>query len=131
MRKFGKRSLENLKECHPKLQLLMTEVLKVMDVSIIEGHRPKAEQDKAFHAGKSKLKWPNSKHNKKPSLAVDVVPYPVDWKDTARFYYMCGVIKACAFNLGINIRLGADWDGDNEFKDQTFHDLPHVELVEE
>lgn len=129
--KFGKRSLKNLSEADPKLQALFHEVIKVVDCSIIEGHRSKREQDKAYHAGKSKLKWPESKHNQEPSLAVDVVPYPVDWNDKARFYQMVGIIKAKAHSLDIKIRCGADWDSDNDFNDQTFHDLPHIELVGE
>jgi hypothetical protein len=31
--------------------------------------------------------------------------------------------------MGIESRMGADWDGDFDTKDQTFHDLPHFELV--
>lgn len=127
--KFGDRSKKNLSEAHPLLQELFNEVIKVCDCAVIEGHRPKEEQDKAFHAGKSKLKWPDSKHNRTPSLAVDVVPWPVDWKDLNRFYYFGGLVKGIAAQLDIEIRWGGDWDSDNTFKDQSFHDLPHFELV--
>ena len=33
-----------------------------------------------------------------------------------------------ANRLGLKVRWGGDWDGDFEFKDQNFHDLPHFEL---
>ncbi len=129
MPSFGTRSLKNLNEAHPALQRLFQEVVKNYDCSVIEGHRPQSEQDAAYHSGKSKVKWPNSKHNPSPSLAVDVVPYPVDWNDTDRFYHFAGYVKGVADTLGIKIRYGADWDGDNQFKDQSFHDLPHFELM--
>jgi len=61
--------------------------------------------------------------------AVDVAPYPIDWNDVRRFYYLIGYIRGIADKLGINIRVGADWNGNGEIKDQNFHDLPHIELV--
>ena len=128
MYKFGTRSMKNLSEAHPDLQKLFHEVIKVYDCTVIEGHRPKDEQDRAYHAGKSKLKFPKSKHNQTPSLAVDVCPYPIDWADSKRFYYFAGIVKGIASQLNIPVRLGADWDGDNSFKDQSFNDLPHFEL---
>lgn len=128
MYKFGTRSKKNLKEAHPDLQKLFKEVIKHYDCAVIEGHRSKEEQNKAYHAGKSKLKFPKSKHNKTPSLAVDVVPWPVDWNDYKQFYYFGGLVKGIAKQMNIDIRWGGDWDGDNSFKDQSFHDLPHFEL---
>lgn len=130
MFKFGERSLKNLSEAHPDLQRLFHEVIKYYDCAVIEGHRPKDEQDRAFHAGKSQLKYPNSKHNKMPSMAVDVIPWPVDWNDWKRFYHFAGFVKGVAAQMGIKIRCGADWDSDNDFKDQTFHDMPHFELID-
>ncbi len=128
--KFGDASMRNLSEAHPELQRLFYEVIKYYNCSVIEGHRPRDEQDKLFREGKSKVQWPNSKHNSKPSMAVDVVPYPIDWNDTKQFYHFCGFVMATATQLGIKIRAGHDWDGDKSFKDQTFHDLPHFELIE-
>ena len=128
MPKLGRRSKKNLSEAHLLLQELFEEVIKHYDCSIIEGKRPQEEQDKLYHAGKSKLKFPQSKHNKPPSLAVDVVPYPVDWNNTKRFYHFGGLVIGIAASMGIDIRWGGDWDSDNTFKDQTFHDLPHFEL---
>jgi len=65
------------------------------------------------------------------SLAVDVVPYPINWNDLPRFYMFVGYVKRIADELGITIRCGADWDMDGWSKDQKFHDLPHFELVED
>jgi len=127
---FGERSRNNLVTCHEDLQKLFNEVIKHYDCSVICGHRGQEEQDKAFHNGFSKLKFPESKHNKMPSLAADVVPYPIDWDDTRRFYMFVGIVRGIAAGMNISIRCGADWDGDMEVKDQNFHDLPHFELPE-
>ena len=128
--KFGERSLRNLGSCVIDLQKLFTEVIKHYDCSVIEGHRTLEKQDEAFHSGKSHLEWPHSKHNRYKSRAVDVVPYPIDWNDWDRFYHFAGFVKATAIRMGLEIRCGIDWDGDNDFKDQNFHDAPHFELKE-
>lgn len=127
---FGQRSRNNLETCHEDLQKLFNEVIKHFDCSVICGHRGQEEQDMAFHDGRSKLKFPQSKHNKMPSLAADVVPYPIDWNDTRRFYMFVGIVRGIAAMMNIPVRCGADWDGDMEVKDQNFHDLPHFELLE-
>lgn len=143
MYRFSKKSKAQLDTLHPDLQRLLNEVIKHIDCKILEGHRPKEKQDALFYGTpqRTKVKWPNSKHNSYPSMAVDVVPFPVRWpskenspdtydKDLARFYYFVGLVKGIAIQLGIKIRVGADWDGDNEFLDQSFDDLPHIELVD-
>lgn len=127
--KYGRKSKKNLSECHPDLQEIFNEVIKVIDCSIIEGHRTKEEQNKAYDKGFSKLRFPKSKHNKKPSLAIDVVPYPVDWNDSKRFALLAGIVKGIAQSKGIKIRWGGDWNGNNDLSDEHFFDLPHFELV--
>lgn len=129
MPSFGNRSLSNLNEAHTDLQRLFNEVIKHFDCSVIEGRRGQGEQDKLFHSGKSKVKYPNSKHNTSPSLAVDVIPYPVVWSDTDRMYYFAGIVKGIALSMSIKIRWGGDWDSDTDVHDQTFMDLPHFELL--
>ncbi len=128
MSSFSKKSLDQLDTCHPDLQLLFKTVVKSYNCSILCGHRGKEDQDEAFRSGKSKVQWPNSKHNELPSRAVDVAPWPIDWSDTKRFYHFVGYVMAVAEGLGINIRSGADWDGDLDFKDQSFNDVVHFEL---
>lgn len=128
MYKFGYTSSTNLSTVHPKLQKIFNEVIKHYDCSIIKGHRNQQEQDEAFHSKRSKLRWPESKHNKVPSEAVDVVPYPIDWNDTKRFYHFAGFVLGIAVSMGIRLRHGGDWDGDNNLNDQSFNDLPHFEL---
>lgn len=135
MPKFGSRSLSNLSECHPDLQVLFGEVIEHFDCAVIEGRRGQEEQDRLFDAGKSKLKFPRSMHNKSPSMAADVVPYPIDWNDHRRFYLFGGFVLGVAAKLldtgdmTHRVRYGGDWDMDFSISDQTFHDLPHFELV--
>jgi hypothetical protein len=129
MPEFGERSRKNLAQAHPSLQLVLNEVVKITDCAVICGHRGEAEQEAAFHAGTSQKRWPESKHNKIPSLAVDVVPSPIDWKDSDRMFFLAGVIVAVAHRMGVKLRWGGDWDSDGDFKDQKFHDRPHFELI--
>jgi peptidoglycan L-alanyl-D-glutamate endopeptidase CwlK len=63
MPSFGVNSKANLGESHPDLQKLFQKVVETYDCSVIEGYRGKEEQDAAYHSGKSKLKYPKSKHN--------------------------------------------------------------------
>ncbi len=125
---FGFRSRRNLDQAHHDLQALFNEVIKVHDCAVICGHRNAEQQNKAYREGRSRLKYPDSKHNKSPSLAVDVIPWPVDWNDYKRFYYFGGIVNGIAKRMNLGIRWGGDWDGDNSFKDQNFNDLPHFEL---
>lgn len=125
---FSKRSKSKLMTCDVRLQKLFNEVIKYFDCTILEGHRSKEEQDEYHRTGKSKVKYPNSKHNQNPSMAVDVVPCPIDWNDIERFYYFAGFVIGISKMMDIDIRWGGDWDSDTELHDQSFMDLPHFEL---
>ena len=130
---FSERSESNLQTCHEDLISLFRQVIKKYDCTIIRGHRGEEDQNEAYRTGKSTLKFPESKHNSYPSLAVDVVPYPIDWEDRNRFYHFAGFVLAVAEAQGVKIRWGGDWDGDITgagSKDQSFMDLPHFELLE-
>ena len=136
MPKFGRTSKSKLETVHILQFELWNEVIKVFDCSIIEGHRDKAEQNRLFDLGKSRVMWPNSKHNEDPSLAVDAAPYYLDkphirWNRESlyRWYYFAGVVKGIAIRMNIPIRWGGDWDMDTYVKDQRFNDLPHFELI--
>lgn len=129
MPSFSPQSLQKLNTCHPDLIKLFTEVVKGFDCTIVCGHRGQAEQDAAVAAGNSQTKWPTSKHNTIPSLAVDVMPSPINWEDTERMIYFAGYVKATAEKLGIKIRLGLDWNSDTQIKNETFKDYPHYEIA--
>lgn len=129
--KFGARSLQNLATVEPKLQAALRRALSygIMDFTIICGHRGKAEQDEAYSTGRSKVQFPNSKHNTNPSVAVDVAPWPIDWTDSLAFARLAGIISAAASEEGISLRWGGDWDKDSSSKDQSFMDIGHLEIT--
>lgn len=131
MPRFGSRSKKNLKTCHEDLQDLFNEVIKHVDCSVIEGHRNRLRQDKLFDEGKTKVKYPNGRHNATPSNAADVVPYPIDWSDRERFHLFAGFVLGIAKSMEINIRWGGDWNMNFEVDDNQFDDFPHFELIKD
>ena len=124
MPKFGKRSKERLRGIDARLVNVLNELVKIMDVTIIEGLRSEQRQEKLLKEGSTKTKF--SKHI--TGKAVDLAPYPIDWKDRDRFHYMGGMIRGIAKQLNVPIRWGGDWDSDGETKDNRFDDLVHVEI---
>jgi peptidoglycan L-alanyl-D-glutamate endopeptidase CwlK len=96
---FSDISKERLSTAHEDLQTLFNEVVKGFDCSIICGHRDKESQDKEYAEGDSKLKWPNSKHNKIPSLAIDAVPYPELYSSDERMILFTGYVLGVAAML--------------------------------
>tara|TARA_R100000458_G_C8262113_1_gene237519 strand:- start:34 stop:423 length:390 start_codon:yes stop_codon:yes gene_type:complete len=129
MAKFSERSLRRLSTCDVKLQSLFKEVIKHVDCSILEGHRDERRQEQLFEEGKTKVHYPFGRHNSKPSRAVDVTPYPVDWSDRERQTLFAGFVLGVAARMGINIRWGGDWDKDWKVRDNKFDDFPHFELI--
>ena len=138
MSEYSRASQEKLETCHTALQVLFTEVVKVIDCTILCGRREKAEQDRLFKIGHSRCEWPDSKHNAplgELSTAIDVAPYYIeephirwDKRSLWRWYFFGGIVKGIAAEMKIPIRWGGDWDRDTYVRDQTFNDLPHFEL---
>ena len=128
---FSERSKRNLSECDERLQKVFNEVIKHFDCTVITGHRSEADQNEAFRSGKSKLRFPQSKHNKLPSLAADVVPFPINWNDRERMTLFAGRVLGVAQMMDVSLRWGGDWDRDTEVRDNRFDDLVHFELIGE
>jgi|TARA_R100000482_G_scaffold124814_1_gene79195 peptidoglycan L-alanyl-D-glutamate endopeptidase CwlK len=124
MYKFGRRSRERLRGVDARLINVLNELIKMMDVTVIEGLRSAERQKELLAKGATKVKY--SKHME--GKAVDIAPYPIDWEDRDRFYYMGGMVRGIGKQLGIDIRFGGDWDSDGETKDNNFDDLVHIEL---
>lgn len=122
MYKFSQLSLERLSTCHPDLQRIFNEVIKEMDCTIVCGYRAEKEQNMAYESGYSQLRFPYSKHNTNPSLAIDVIPYPSLYSDSKAIYHFAGYVKGIANKLHIPIKWGGEW--------KTLVDLPHYELTE-
>lgn len=135
MPKFGRTSRVRLRTCHRELIILCENVIEHVDFSVVEGHRSKELQDQYFSEGKSFLKWPQSKHNKEPSMAVDIIPYPAGYNERAMLVLAGFVLRTVALlqYQGIithKIRWGGDWDGDGDYDDNSLWDPWHFELVE-
>ena len=137
MPQFSNTSRKRLLTCDMRLQTLFSHVIKLIDCTIICGKRSKDLQNLYYIQNKSKVKWPNSKHNTlhpwELSKAVDVAPYikgkGIIWKPN-QCYYFAGYVMHTANIMSIPIRWGGDWDKDIDVNDQSFNDLVHFELYE-
>ena len=143
---YGQGSLAARKGVHPNLLKVFDKVLEHYDHCVTCGVRSRAAQEKLFREGKSKLSGdsPNARHvlqeGQQFGLALDVAPFPVLYPENgktpqerqklwARFYFFAGFVFATAKEMGIELRFGGDWNGDWDFRDNTFDDLVHWELI--
>lgn len=132
MPQFSESSLKKLGAVHQDLQMLFSEVIKSFDCTVISGIRTQEEQQRLYAQGRSEpgniithmdgvLK--RSKHQ--GGLAVDIVPYPIDWNDHERFrqfgWYVKGIAKTLKRYGAIenDIKWGGDW---------KWKDLPHWQI---
>lgn len=125
---FSSRSKRARAELHPKLQQIVDAAIKEIDFVILDAQRGRAEQEKAFKGGFSKARFGQSAHNFKPAIALDVVPYPIDFNNVAGFKAIAKTFTAKAKELNIPLRWGGDWDMDGDWKDERFLDWGHFEL---
>ena len=138
MYKYGKRSQERLATVTTNLQLVFKIVLALglIAIAVVEGRRSKEDQNEYFRTGKSRVQWPNGKHNvKNPNdlaEAVDAAPYvngKISW-DQRHCIFLAGLVQAVGKMVGVEIRWGGNWDRDGEpVTDQDFQDLVHFEEV--
>lgn len=121
---YSRNSTKRLNTCHSDLILVMTIAADYYNLTIVEGHRDKETQDRYVKEGSSWLKFPNSKHNASPSLAVDIGEYDPKAKKLTyeNMDEIATFIKGVAAGLNIEIEWGGDW--------KKFVDKPHFELVQ-
>lgn len=123
---LGSLSRIRLDTCHPDLKRIVELAAKgvdegdlayagVHDITVLCGYRGKEAQDESVANKTSETPWPRSKHNRVPSAAVDVAPYPVDWDDYRAFEALHAYIAGIAHALGIDL-FDISWD------------RPHVQL---
>jgi peptidoglycan L-alanyl-D-glutamate endopeptidase CwlK len=120
---LGTRSRRNLATCHPDIQIVCNDAIRLVDFSVLCGHRGREAQEDAFESGASKLRWPFSRHNGLPATAVDLAPFPIDWNDLDRFADLAACMKWCAALRSISI----EWGGEIWLPD--FYDGPHFQLI--
>jgi len=124
--KWSERSLKNLEGVAPALRMIADEALKIspVDFGVVCGHRGEEEQMSAYREGKSRVKWPNSKHNRIPAEAIDIVTYP---DETACYYLVAAIMLGLGWKSGIRLRWGGAWNGRlNE--DWMLMDYGHIEI---
>jgi len=132
--RFGKASMDRYITLHQGLQRVAWKSLELglMDFTIVCGFRSEADQNRAFAEDKSKVQWPDSKHNVCPSKAMDLAPY-VNGKISWNWYHcsvLAGIVLATAKHLGVELRWGGDWNRSGDpITGQKFNDLVHFELI--
>lgn len=129
MAKFDSGSTLRLSKAHPLLQKIMNEAIKEMPFMVLDSQRGEAAQELAYRQGNTKVRFGKSAHNWTPAIALDVVPLPVNWKNTKPFIFLAQqVILPIARQLKIPIRWGGDWNMNGNIHDESFVDMPHFEL---
>jgi peptidoglycan L-alanyl-D-glutamate endopeptidase CwlK len=120
-RKFGSRSLKNMKGIHPDLRLVLDKALQdsPLDFVVIEGLRTKERQKQLVASGASERL--DSRHI--TGHAVDLLPIGPNGKpafDWPLYDQLGPAVKKAANDLGIELDWGGDW--------KKFKDGPHFEL---
>lgn len=128
---FSKTSEDRLATCDQRLQFLMHRAIQrsPIDFMVLCGFRDKEEQEASFAAGTTTLHWPFGKHNRIPSLAVDIAPVHVtdghtviDWNDEKSFEFLAHYVLGIAHALDLQVTWGGNW--------KRPHDMPHFEVKE-
>jgi hypothetical protein len=106
------------------------------DCTVVKSYETKSQTEDFFNKGLSKIHYPTG-HNTKPSVYLDVAPFingVATWDDRkslAFSFYVKGISDQL-FRDGLikhKIRLGSDWNSNNNPDDQTFNDNCHFEII--
>ena len=141
--KLSKAGEARLLLVHPDLQKCTRRTLEIMDIMVDESTiRTIVQQKEFFDKGVSKtmdsLHLPRAFPEFGGQLlvcAVDINPYPLDFKNKARYIYMAGLFMMAADELykkgeiSHGIRWGGDWNRNNDPSDEKFEDMGHFELI--
>ena len=128
MPKFSLASKQRLATCHEDIRKVCEQLIKTYDFSITCAHRGRVDQEDAYKKGTSKVHFPNSAHNKVPSHAVDLVPYPVDWNNIGRFKELAAAFFAVANLLKERGEITHEFEWGGNWR--TLKDYPHFEIKE-
>ena len=131
--KLGKTSIARLKGVDENLVNIVKRAIEIseVDFSVLEGVRTLERQRELYAQGRTApgkiVTWTmKSKHI--DGNAVDLVPYPLDWNDLSKFDKIRKAMFQAAKEQGVNLRWGADWDGDGKYREKGEYDSPHFEL---
>ena len=136
---LGPKSLAKLDGVHPDMVRVVKRAIAItrQDFMVLEGVRTPARQAELYDQGRTKpgnkVTWTlTSRHFRQADgygHAVDLCPFPVDWNTASKFDAIADAMEAAADQLGVNIRWGADWDGDGKRREARESDSPHFELA--
>lgn len=159
MIKFGKRSLDAMTGIHPNLRKVLDKAAEMAEASedfmVLQGPRTREQMMENYGKGRTVAelaRWKIPASYAQPSAAkvtwlrdpfksdhrimedgfghaVDLAPYPVDFKDVKRYVQLYHLIMAAARCEGVKLRSGMDWDKDGNLMEKGETDLGHFELV--
>lgn len=123
---LSKTGVTRLSQCCKEIQDIINEVLWYRDISITCGYRSNEEQEEMCKKGTSKAHAGQSAHNFKPSLAIDIVPYPIPMKnnewdnDSKEWEELADLMFDIAKSKGVSLEWGGNW--------KSLRDCPHYEI---
>lgn len=131
--KLGKTSLARLQGVDETLVNVVKRAIEIseVDFSVLEGVRTLERQRELYAQGRTApgkiVTWTmKSKHIE--GKAVDLVPYPLDWNDLEKFNKIKDAMFQAARELDVNLRWGADWNENGEYREKGEYDSPHFEI---
>ena len=131
--KLGKTSLARLQGVDETLVNVVKRAIEIseVDFTVLEGVRTLDRQRELYAQGRTapgKIVTWTMKSRHIEGKAVDLVPYPLDWNDLEKFSKIKDAMFQAARELDVNLRWGADWDGDGKYREKGEYDSPHFEL---
>lgn len=131
--KLGKTSLARLQGVDETLVNVVKRAIEIseVDFSVLEGVRTLERQRELYAQGRTapgKIVTWTMKSRHIEGKAVDLVPYPLDWNDLEKFNKIKDAMFQAAKELDVNLRWGADWDGDGNYREKGEYDSPHFEI---
>ncbi len=129
MLQLDQKSIIKLQRVDPRLVALVEAVHQIFPCFVVDGYRDEHEQNMEVLKGTSNLKYPDSKHNSDPSLAVDLAPLPYAPDNIKQLLYFAGYVMAVGSSHGLKLRWGGDWKMRQDPSRNAPQDLFHFELV--
>lgn len=131
--KLGKTSLSRLQGVDETLVNVVKRAIEIseVDFTVMEGVRTLERQRELYAQGRTapgKIVTWTMKSRHIEGKAVDLVPYPLDWNDLEKFNKIKDAMFQAARELDVNLRWGADWDGDGHYREKGEYDSPHFEI---
>jgi peptidoglycan L-alanyl-D-glutamate endopeptidase CwlK len=136
---LGPTSLKKLEGVDPVLVSVVKRAIEIttQDFSVLWGVRTLKEQAALYAQGRTVpgniVTWTmDSKHLPGANgfgRAVDLLPYPADWKEQRKFRLIAVAMMQAAKEQGVRLRWGADWNMNQKEGEKGETDFAHFELV--